>query len=211
MRYIIPAVLFLLLFSCKKPLTAGEGYLDVKGGKIWYSVAGGGDETPLVLLHGGPGAASAYLTPLLPLAEDRPVIRFDQLGCGNSDRITDTTLMTVDNYVEQVRALLEKLNVKEYYLYGHSWGTMLGMDYYLKYPAGIRKLILASPCISARRWVADADTLIASLDDSTELVLRNSMKNVSQDAGRLKRAIGEYGARFYNRKPVAPAPPASCP
>ena len=37
-------------------LTPGEGYVDMPGGRVWYNVVGTGPGTPLVLLHGGPGA-----------------------------------------------------------------------------------------------------------------------------------------------------------
>jgi proline iminopeptidase len=177
-----------------------EGYLPVRGGKVWYKVVGRGDKTPVVLLHGGPGYTSYYLKPLLKLSDERPVIIFDQLGCGRSGRITDTSLMTIDNYVEEVHQLVQALGLKNYYLLGHSWGTMLGVDYYLKYPEGIHALILGSPCLSAARWVSDADTLLARLPDSTERILRNSIKGIPQDSTVLKDAIEIFFNHFYNRK-----------
>lgn len=108
--------------------------------------------------------------------------------------------MTVDSYVEQTRKLLNHLGVKEFYLYGHSWGTMLGTDYYLKYKDGIKGLILASPYLSSRLWVADADTLISTLPDSTATTLRNEINGQSQDSVQLMKAIGTYFNNFYTRK-----------
>ena len=135
--------LVLVLFtSCDKQneIKNGEGYVDVTGGKIWYRVTGQGSQTPILMLHGGPGTPSYYLNPLSSLGKDRKVITFDQLGCGRSDAITDTTLMTIDNFVEQVNTLLTALQIDKVHLYGHSWGTMLGVDYYLKYPQKDKKL-----------------------------------------------------------------------
>src|SRR5688572_7859451 len=105
--YVVVGLLLIFLISCgtKPKIKQGEGFVDVTGGKIWYRVVGQGDKTPIVMLHGGPGTSSYYLNPLRPLSKDRPVITFDQLGCGRSDKITDTTLMTVDNYVEQLKQL----------------------------------------------------------------------------------------------------------
>ncbi len=65
---------------------SSEGYVDVEGGRVWYRIVGSGNATPLVLLHGGPGAPSHYLNPLEQISEDRPVIFYDQLGAGRSDR-----------------------------------------------------------------------------------------------------------------------------
>lgn len=123
------------MISEKDEIRGSEGYVDVTGGKIWYEVRGEGNKIPLLMLHGGPGYPSYYLNELNALSEERPIIIFDQLGVGRSDAITDTTLMTVDNFVDQVHRLVSKLEMNEFYLYGHSWGTMLAMDYYLKHPS----------------------------------------------------------------------------
>lgn len=200
MTFVLVSLLILTSCDKQKELTNGEGFVEVTGGKIWYRVSGQGDKTPILLLHGGPGYPSYYFNPLMELGKERRIITFDQLGCGRSDRITDTTLMTVDSYVEQTRKLLNHLGVKEFYLYGHSWGTMLGTDYYLKYKDGIKGLILASPCLSSRLWVADADTLISTLPDSTATTLRNEINGQSQDSVQLMKAIGTYFNNFYTRK-----------
>ena len=72
----------LLAVGCesKTKLIPGEGYTEVKGGKIWYRIVGESDKTPLILVHGGPGFPSYYLNPLKELGKDRPVIFYDQLG-----------------------------------------------------------------------------------------------------------------------------------
>lgn len=49
----------------------------VPGGDVWFSVVGGGEGVPLLVLHGGPGAGHDYLEPLTDLAADRPVVFFD--------------------------------------------------------------------------------------------------------------------------------------
>jgi len=56
-------------------LPAGEAYLPVPGGRIWYKVSGAGTGTPVILLHGGPGYSSFYLKPFEDLGDDRPVVR----------------------------------------------------------------------------------------------------------------------------------------
>lgn len=200
--FIIFGLIIVVITSCdnKKELKSQEGFLDFSGAKIWYRVTGQGSKTPILMLHGGPGYPSYYFNPLMELGKERPVITFDQLGCGRSDRITDTTLMTVESYIEQTRKLLDHLGVKEFYLYGHSWGSMLGTDYYLKYRDGIKGLILASPCLSSKLWVSDADTLISTLPDTISVILRNEIKGERQDSVKLSLAIESYFSNFYTRK-----------
>ena len=55
------------------------------GHKIWTKQIGDGPGLPLLLLHGGPGAGHDYLEPLAAMGDERPIIFYDQLGCGKSD------------------------------------------------------------------------------------------------------------------------------
>ncbi|MGB5668891.1 MAG: proline iminopeptidase-family hydrolase [Maribacter sp.] len=181
-------------------LQSGQGFLELDGGKIWYNVIGDNNETPIFLLHGGPGYPSYYLNPLQPLSNDRPVIIFDQLGCGRSDRISDTSLMTIDNHINQVKKLAVSLNVNKFYLYGHSWGSMLAMDYYLKYPEDVEALIFASPSLSTQLWTSDMDTLISSMPDSLQLSLKESKGNIVTDTVKLNQAMNHFYQNFYFRK-----------
>lgn len=71
-------------------LGPGESMLPVTGGRIWYKVSGTGTGTPVILVHGGPGMGSFYMKSMEGLGDDRPVVRYDQLGAGKSDRMTDT-------------------------------------------------------------------------------------------------------------------------
>jgi proline iminopeptidase len=195
-------LVLVLYTSCHRQneIKNGDGFVDVNGGKIWYRVTGQGRKTPILMLHGGPGTPSYYLNPLNSLGKDRKVITFDQLGCGRSDAITDTTLMTIDNFVEQVSILLSALQIDKVHLYGHSWGTMLGVDYYLKYPQKIKSLILASPCLSVHLWESDADSLISTLPDSVQIILHNNINGVPQDSAVLAGAVAVFSNSFYTRK-----------
>ena len=175
---LLGALLIFILNGCNtKEITAKEGFIEVDGGKIWYRINGGGNKTPILLLHGGPGSSSYGLDPLKELSKDRPVIFYDQLGCGRSTRITDTSLMTIDHYVEELEQVRIALHLEDFYLYGQSWGPALGLDYYLKYPKEVKAIIFSSPLFSTDLWIKDADTLIATLPDSIQVIIRENEKN----------------------------------
>lgn len=195
-------ILLMLISSCdvKNKIKIGEGFVNVKGGKIWYKVIGKGDKTPLLLLHGGPAYPSYYFNPFMELSQERPIIIFDQLGCGRSDRITDTTLMTVNNHLDQINQLVKTLDIKNFYLYGHSWGAALATEYYLKYSDGIKGLILASPYLSTKQWAKDIDTLVTTLPDSVQLIINNNKKGIAQDSLKLSTALNKFFNTFYTRK-----------
>ena len=189
----------LLLNACTSSSQPKEGFVEVEGGKIWYRINGEGDKTPVILLHGGPGSSSFYLEPLKELSDDRPVIFIDQLGCGRSTRITDTTLMTIEKNVEQLEQVRKALKLEKFYLYGHSWGTMLGMDYYLKYPKGIQGLIFSSPLFSTKIWTDDADTLIATLPLAVQSSIKESEKQKNFNNEAYKQAMEVYYKAYVRR------------
>jgi proline-specific peptidase len=140
-----------------------EGYVAVPGGRVWYRIVdeAPSDSIPILLLHGGPGFTSEYLDSLEALADERPVVRYDQLGCGRSDRPDDPSLWNVVRFIEEVKVLRRELGLERVHILGQSWGSMLAVDYALTgAPKGIVSLILASPPLSIPRWVADTQKLL---------------------------------------------------
>lgn len=64
-----------------------------------------------------------------PLAREREVIWYDQLGVGRSDSIEDTSLLTVGRFLDELGAVTESLGLERPHVYGHSWGAMLGLQF----------------------------------------------------------------------------------
>lgn len=144
-------------------MTVHEGYVAVPGGQIWYQVVGTGDAVPLLTLHGGVGLGHDYLEPLAALASERPVIFFDQLGCGKSEKPDDLSLWRIERFVEEVSALRTTLKLDRIHLFGHSWGGWLAIEYMLRDPAGVASLILASTSAAVTQFAEEARRLKATL------------------------------------------------
>ena len=144
-------------------MKAGQGWVEVTGGRVWYEVVGSGEATPLLVLHGGPGFTHEYVRSLEALGDERTVVFYDQLGCGRSDRPDDLSLWTVERHLEELELVRQALDLKSVHIFGQSWGSMLATDYALTQPSGVRSYVMASPCISIPRWVADAARLKALL------------------------------------------------
>lgn len=148
-----------------------EGYVDVPGGRVWYQVVGAGDAVPLVTVHGGPGGTHDYLEPLAGLADERPVIFYDQLGAGKSDQPDDMSLWHNDRFVDELGQVINAVTPGRRHLLGHSWGTILATEYALRQPPGLLSLILASPCLSVPRYATTAAALRATLPADVQAVL----------------------------------------
>lgn len=200
MRLISTSLLMFILSSCADTgLSPGEGFIDVEGGRVWYRIVGSGHATPLLLLHGGPGAPSYYLNPLERVSEHRPVIFYDQLGAGRSDRPTDTTLWRVDRFVRELAQVRDALDLDEVHILGHSWGSMLAVEYMLTNPDGVQSLILASPALSVRRWAEDAKRLLADLPDSLQRAIERHESVGTTDSPEYQEATMEYYRRYLSR------------
>lgn len=124
---------------------------------IWGDLNHG---VPLICLHGGPGVPSDYLKPmgLLNKQFGIPVVTYDQIGCGQSTHLPekrgDTTFWDFPLFIGELTNLLSSLNIKQYDLWGHSWGGMIAQKFALTQPAGLRKMILASSPAKVQRRVA---------------------------------------------------------
>jgi proline iminopeptidase len=147
-----------------------EGFVEVTGGKVWYRIVGAEKKgIPLLTLHGGPGAPHDYLEPMQSLADERPVIFYDQLGCGFSDRPSDTNLWTVQRFVEELAQLRTALKLEKIHIMGQSWGTMLAVEYMIRNkPDNVESLILSGAYLSTARWVADQRNWISQLPQNVQ-------------------------------------------
>lgn len=149
-----------------------EGYIEVPGGRVWYQVVGPDRPgVPILCLHGGPGMPHDYLEGLSDLAQRRPVVFYDQLGCGRSDRPADESLWTVDRFVEELATVLHALGLERLHLFGNSWGGWLALQFTLDRRPELASLILSSSPPSVTRWIADCAGLRADLEQPVREVL----------------------------------------
>ncbi|MGA9672785.1 MAG: proline iminopeptidase-family hydrolase [Terracidiphilus sp.] len=127
-----------------------DGFVDAHGVLIYYVSFGTG--SPLVIVHGGPGADHTYFLPwLLPLARTHRLIFIDERGSGRSQRLQDTSLYTVEAMADDVEDVRVALNLGKISLLGHSYGGVLAEAYALKYQQNLSHLILNSTFPSTRQ------------------------------------------------------------
>ena len=168
-----------------------EGFVEFQGRNIWFRMDGAHNSgIPLLILHGGPGVPHDYLTPLSALSGDRPVILYDQLGCGNSDKPTDVSLYTLDYFTQELDVIRRALDLKEVHILGQSWGTMLAIHYILTMdPQGVRSLILSAPCLSVTRWHDDQRRYINELPSDVREIIMTSEREGTCDTPEYQEAM----------------------
>jgi proline iminopeptidase len=132
--------------------------------KVWTKRVGNNPSMKVLLLHGGPGATHEYFEAFdsyFPNAEIE-YYYYDQLESAYSDQPNDSSLWSVDRYVdevEQVRIALG-LNSDNFYLLGSSWGGILCMEYALKYQQNLKGLIVSNMMASIPDYITYANDVL---------------------------------------------------
>jgi L-proline amide hydrolase len=190
-------------------------HLDGETAATWFRVTGdvrlddSSAATPLIVLHGGPGAAHDYLLSLTDLARaGRAVIHYDQLGNGRSTHFPDrgADFWTVDLFVRELHNLVDALGVSDrHHVLGQSWGGFLAQEYALTHPRGLRSLVLADTAASFPDFVAEANRLRADLPSEVEATLRRHEKAGTTDDPEYAEACQVFYQRHVCR--LDPWPP----
>ena len=145
------AVAFVMLALSSWPMprftagsTARETRVPVEGAELYAREIGRG--SAIIVLHGGPDFDHSYLLPELDrLSDSFRLIYYDQRGRGRSAdhvRPEDVTLASDIADMEKVR---QHFHLDSVVLLGHSWGTVLALEYALHYPQHVSRLILMNP------------------------------------------------------------------
>ena len=180
-------------------------------GQTWYRVVGDlhNGKTPIVLIHGGPGAAHNYLISIadLILQSGRAAILYDQIGCGNSTHLQDkpAEFWTPELFLEELTLLTQHLGIEnDYAILGQSWGGMLGMQFATHQPAGLKALVVADSPASMKVWVSEANKLRQQLPPEVEATLRKHEAEGTTDSPEYVTAMAVFYSRHVCRVPMPP-------
>ena len=225
LKYILALTITLLMISCKQEPISSTYFNSEETGmkiggtkmitietpkgkfKVWTKRIGNNPKIKLLLLNGGPGMSHEYfecMESFLP-KEGIEFIYYDQLGTGFSENPNDTLMWDLPRYVEeleQVRVAL-KLNKDNFYLLGHSWGGILGMQYALKYQDNLKGLVVSNMMASCPKYGEYSKVLAKQMDPKILKTIQDL--EAKKDYGNPKY-MELLMANFYNqhilRKPV---------
>jgi proline iminopeptidase len=173
-----------------------EGRINVAGGNVWFRIVGADKKgIPIIVIHGGPGWDHTYLEPLQALADERPVIFYDQLDCGQSAKVNWECYWRVNRSVRELDQIRIALNLKKAHILAHSWGTMIAMAYVLqeKHPKGIVSIVLSSPVLSAVLFSKDQkEYLDAEFSNAERDLIQNAAITGDNQSKEYKEVVDKY-------------------
>ncbi|QOV41451.1 alpha/beta hydrolase [Streptomyces ferrugineus] len=164
------------------------------GVRLWASASGRGE--PLVLCHGGPGLWDMFEDVAALLDDLATVIRWDQRGCGRSERCAGP--WTTERFVADLDAVRRHFGPARMALLGHSWGAQLALAYALAHPERVSTLVyVAGTGIDpVTDWhPAYEERLLARLGEDPERLAR--WQELPKDDP--ERAVLQWSAEFEDR------------
>ncbi len=115
-------------------------------------------------------------------------------------RPADESLWTVERYVDELARVRAALNLDRVHILGHSWGSMLAVDYMLqRQPDGVVSLTLAGPALSAKRWMADQRAWLLQMPEPVRRAVQEAEATGTFDSPEYQSAIEVFYSRHVCR------------
>ncbi len=145
---------FILIHSQSKDVKEFETLKKINGTELFCKAIGEGE--PLVIVHGGPGLAHDYLfEPFKQLADNYTLIFYDQRGSGRSAELKLNDSVCMNNLVGDLEEIRKEFNINKMNLVGQSWGALISIEYCVKYPDYVSKLLLLEPAPGSTEYLAE--------------------------------------------------------
>lgn len=187
-------------FAAARAAPDRELMIPVEGGKVYARVNGRidpGGPIPVIFIHGGPGGTHTTFAPLLGLADEHPVIFYDQLGSGKSDRPDDLALWRVERFVEELESVRQAIGAEKVHLVGHSWGAAIALEYAVKHPKHVASTVLGGTFISAPHWLTDANMLLREMSAEDRNLVKVCESGASPAPKECSSAFSKVYSRYY--------------
>lgn len=177
------------------PLPATELRVAVDDASLDVRVAGSG--RPMIVLHGGPDFDTAYLLPELDQFTDAyRLIYYDQRGRGKSAEGVRPEEVTLASDLADLDAIRTHFLLDAPVLLGHSWGTVLALEYALRNPSRVSRLILMNPApVSASQLAVMRKSCVGQLGNEMERQ-REIMASAAYKAGDPETVGARYRIHF---------------
>lgn len=132
-------------------LSGGVRRIDIQTPKgnfqVWTKRIGNNPRIKVLMLHGGPGGTHEYFEACDSYFPGAGIeyYYYDQLGSAYSDQPDEPSLWEIPRFVDEVEQVRQALHLEKdnFYLLGHSWGGVLGIEYALQHQDHLKGLIIS--------------------------------------------------------------------
>jgi proline iminopeptidase len=127
--------------------------------RLYIEECGNPSGLPVLFLHGGPGGSCSAFDRRFFDPEIYRIILFDQRGCGRSTPLACTENNTTQDLIQDIEAIRQLLNIKNWVVFGGSWGSTLGLAYAQAHPDRVKAMVLRGVFLGSAeesRWIFQA-------------------------------------------------------
>lgn len=184
-----------VLYPALTPLF--EGYLKVSElHSIWYSEYGNPKGTPVIFLHGGPGAGTSQISHRYFNPDKYRIIVFDQRGAPKSLPLAELKENNTNLLIQDIETLRKHLKVDKWLVFGGSWGSALAMLYGESHPERclgfiLRGVFTATDDEVNQLWLGMQDILPDHFEKAMSLLSESEKKDI----------IGSFYKRLNDKNP----------
>ncbi len=178
---------------------AGENFIPLQEGfKVNVRRVGTG-EVKLLTLHGGPGLThecfANFPENLNPYGVQ--VIFYNQLGSFYSDQPDDRRLWNMPRFVEELQQVIKELELDNCFVFAHSWGAMLLIDYLLKYETHFKGIIISGMSASFRKFKENITELRKQLPKEVLQELESLEKQGQEKSAAYQQLVFEHWLNLH--------------
>lgn len=124
-----------------QPAPSSSGFVEAGGLRLHYLDYGTAGRPPMLCLHGGGAHAHWYDFVAPGFNSDYHVLSLDQRGHGDSPW-SDPPDYSYERFASDLAEVVEKLDLRDFVLIGHSMGGMVSQVYAANHPGRISRLIV---------------------------------------------------------------------
>jgi proline iminopeptidase len=174
---------------------------------VWTKRIGNNPAVKVLLLHGGPGFTHEYLEAMDSYFPGASIeyYYYDQLGSAYSDQPDDPDLWDLPRFVDEVEQVRKALDLgpDNFYLYGHSWGGILAIEYALKYPQNLKALIISNMMASIPAYNRYSEEVLQPEMDPDALaeIKRLEAAGDTENPRYMELVMGQYYVKHILRMP----------
>jgi pimeloyl-ACP methyl ester carboxylesterase len=171
-----------------QPAAGTSRLVEADGLRLHYLDHGTAGRRPMLCIHGGAAHAHwfDYIAP--DLVADHHVLALDLRGHGDS-AWAEPPLYSYQRYAADVAEVVEKLDLRDFVLVGHSMGGLVSLLYAATYPGRAGRLVVV-------------DSMMHMSEDRVA-----AMRSVGQRQGSSYAMREDFAARFRLRPPGSAAAP----
>jgi proline iminopeptidase len=176
------------------------GKFSSHGVELMYETQGEGDEV-VIVAHGGAGLPHEYFHPMLSnLSKYVKLVYFDRRADMHSRQDPDR-IASVNEMADDIDALRETLGLNRVTLLGHSFGATIALNYALRYPANVKRLLLISASAAVENPAAGEKRLVTTLS-TQELAAYGSSEGgtgAAQPCERVRRRYSVLYPHYFHK------------